>query len=205
MSARTSLSSAYSGREAASREGATNLVKSHIPSDSLDEPIHLSDWNSAWPRRAKALIAELTTVLGAGVRIEHFGSTSVEGVKAKPVIDLMIGTREADEVDVIAAALVKNGFTDLGEAGVQGRRALRLRSEDDINIAIVRLGGEHWINNIAIRDYLRSHPAERARYSALKEEIVQSGADRLLAYSDRKAAFMAAMLADAIASTRPER
>ena len=87
----------------------------------------------------------------------------------------------------------------MGEAGVPGRRHLRKRSGQRANVHVVLRGSPLWVNNLAIRDFLRAHRDERAAYVALKQSIVASGADQLLAYSDRKAAFMTALLLRAIA------
>ena len=87
----------------------------------------------------------------------------------------------------------------MGQAGVPGRRHLRKRLGEQANVHIVLLGSPHWLNNIAIRDYLRAHPAQQSAYTALKRSIVANGGDRLLSYSDRKANFMAALLERALA------
>ena len=167
-------------------------------SASLDEPIQLHTWKTAWREHAQKLITDLSDTLDVGDRIEHIGSTAVEGMRAKPIIDLMIGALNAEEVEVLAKKLIIRGFDDLGEAGVPGRRALRLRKSEEVNIAIVRFGGEHWTNNIALRDFLRSHPEERDEYSTLKEDIVASGATQLLDYSDQKAEFLRNLLRKAL-------
>ncbi len=129
-----------------------------------------------------------------GVSIEHVGSTAVAGMTAKPVIDLLVGADSANSVDRAAGRLRAAGWHDLGEAGVPGRRYLRRRTTDAVNIHIVLRGGEHWINNLVLRDYLRCHPDEAAAYGRLKREIIQRGHDRLLAYSVEKAATMKSLV-----------
>jgi len=169
------------------------------PAEELDEPVCLSDWSFCWPVRAQVLIEELTSLIGRTQSVEHIGSTAVEGMRAKPVIDLMVGALDEAEQHSLARALAQIGWRDMGEAGVSGRRHVRRRSGDAANIHIVLFGSPHWTNNLAVRDFLRAHGDERALYAALKEASVAAGADRLLAYSDRKAPFMAALLERAIA------
>ncbi len=168
-------------------------------SDDLDEPIHLLAWDPSWPAMAGMLEAELVPQIPLSSLIEPIGSTAVEGMRAKPVIDLMIGAAGYADVEVIAQRLARGGWQDMGEAGVAGRRHLRRRRGAPVNVHIVGLASEHWRNNLAIRDYLRAHPAARSAYSALKQSIIAEGADLLLAYSDRKAAFMAELLERALA------
>lgn len=164
----------------------------------LNEWVHLSDWDPAWPRRARVLMQEVASSVGRDAHIEHIGSTAVEGMVAKPILDLMLGARGEAEQDAFAHPLQRAGWEDLGEAGIAGRRHLRRRSGEAANLHVVILGGRHWINNIAIRDFLRSNPEERAAYASLKQASLAGGADRLLAYSARKADFVAALLERAL-------
>jgi GrpB-like predicted nucleotidyltransferase (UPF0157 family) len=164
------------------------------PANSLDEPIHISDWNSSWPRQARALIAELEVALGGERAIEHVGSTAIDGMQAKPVVDLMIGSVDEAEQDIFAQRLSEIGWHDMGEAGVPGRRHLLRRSGEHVNVHIVLFGSAHWVNNLDIREYLRAHAEERAAYASVKHASIASEADRLLAYSERKSAFMNGLL-----------
>jgi hypothetical protein len=66
----------------------------------------------------------------------------------------------------------------MGEAGVRGRRNLPKRSGQHANIHLVLLGSPHWLNNLAIHEYLRTHLGEVAAYVEPKEAIVASGAER---------------------------
>jgi len=165
----------------------------------LDEAVRLSDWNSAWPARARAIGEAVAAALSQPAPIEHIGSTAIEGMRAKPVIDLMVGAPDAARQEDFAQLLCRSDWQDLGEAGVLGRRHLRRRETEAANLHIVLHGGPHWTNNLAIRDYLRAHPPERDAYAALKAESLAAGADRLLAYSDRKAPFLRALLQRALA------
>jgi GrpB-like predicted nucleotidyltransferase (UPF0157 family) len=162
--------------------------------ETLDEPVHLSDWDAAWPSQARAIAKELTESFGGDGRIEHIGSTAVDGMRAKPVIDLMIGAHDELEQKYCARRLVYLGWSDMGEAGVPGRRYLRRRSGEHVNVHIVLLNSAHWMNNLAVRDFLRAHIDEQRRYISLKEVSITAGGDRLLAYSDHKASFVTALL-----------
>lgn len=164
------------------------------PAGGLDETVQVAAWSPAWPAIARRLISELASALGPGNRIEHIGSTALEGMLAKPVVDLMIGVDNEAEQEICARKLSATGWQNMGEAGVPGRRHLRRRSGHHANAHIVLLTSPHWTNNLAIRDYLRAHPEERIAYAALKQSLVESGANRLLDYSDRKAAFMLTLL-----------
>jgi len=67
------------------------------------------------------------------------------------------------------------------------------------NLHLVSKGGEHWRNNIALRDYLRRDPAARLQYAQAKIAALASDASTLLSYSAAKAAAIAALLEQALA------
>lgn len=136
---------------------------------------------------------------GFDIEIEHVGSTAVEGMSAKPIVDLMVGLRRPDDLERIVEAASRGGWEDLGEAGVAGRRYLRRRGSPDLNLHLVALDSGHWRHALALRDYLRTHPEERTAYSNAKTSAVAAGHTWLLAYSDAKAGYLAALVERALA------
>lgn len=137
--------------------------------------IEIVAYDPAWQGLAAAAVAELTEALPFAV-IEHIGSTAVPGLAAKPVIDLMaavadLGVIESGE-DVLAGlghARHHNGMTD---------RLLYVRARLGIRthiLHVVTLDSWPTRNQRLLRDYLRAHPAEAARYADLKRAIVAAG------------------------------
>ncbi|RSM77029.1 GrpB family protein [Kibdelosporangium aridum] len=120
---------------------------------------------------AAAAIADLD---GMFVEIEHIGSTSVPGLAAKPVIDLMaavvsLATVSEDSLARVGFHRHDNGMTD---------RLLFIRTRDGVlthNLHVVTLASWPTRNQRILRDYLREHPADAERYAALKRELVASG------------------------------
>jgi GrpB-like predicted nucleotidyltransferase (UPF0157 family) len=163
----------------------------------LDESVHLVKWNPVWAQQAQVLARELADLLPSEARIEHIGSTAVTNMRAKPILDLMVGTPDDVAREAYARTLSCSGWEDMGEAGVPGRHYLRRRSGQLANLHIVCVTSTHWTNNIVLRDFLRAYPAERTAYAAMKDAILAQGAGRLLPYSERKAEYMAALLARA--------
>lgn len=166
--------------------------------DHVDEPVHLSDYDPSWPAMAARLKAHLLSLLqDFEAQVEHIGSTSVPGMRSKPIIDLLIGVSSEGDLSTAARRLANAGWTDLGEAGVPGRRYLRQRTEQPANAHIVVRNGEHWTTNIALRDFLRMHPNEATAYAREKERALTEGAAMLLPYSQQKAPFMTEMIGKA--------
>jgi GrpB-like predicted nucleotidyltransferase (UPF0157 family) len=128
------------------------------------------------------------TLKVAADSIQHIGSTAVADLIAKPIIDIMIGVAAYPPPTLLIKRLQEIGYKCLGEAGVPERLYFRRRAVDCFNVHVVLLGGCHWLNNLSLRDLLRSEPAARQRYEAAKLDAVRAGHNMLLAYSNAKSA-----------------
>jgi len=137
------------------------------------------DYNPAWPELFEQEKAHLLAALGDRVEtIEHFGSTSVPGLAAKPVIDILIGVRDLAEVERFCIAAI----TGLGyeyvpdyEDEMPNRRYFRRSDADGVRTHHVHLWPvDHpdYDRHIVFRDYLRTHPDEAAAYEAVKRELI---------------------------------
>ena len=136
-------------------------------------PIDVIDYDAAWPAHAADARAELQAALpGVFLAIEHCGSTSVPGLAAKPIIDLMAA---ADEVDLVAQrddALSALGYHRF-DTGMPGR-LFYFRDRDGRHthhLHVVPARDFATRNELLLRDYLRTHPADSARYAALKRQL----------------------------------
>jgi GrpB-like predicted nucleotidyltransferase (UPF0157 family) len=153
---------------------------------ALDEPVTLAAYDAHWPAAFEAERSRLCRALEISPEsIEHIGSTAVPGLLSKPVVDLMLGVPRYPPIESAVSRLVILGYQDIGEAGVAGRRYLRMRETTSFNVHVVERGGEHWTNNLRLRDYLRRDADARARYAGAKRAALASG-DHLLAYSAAK-------------------
>jgi GrpB-like predicted nucleotidyltransferase (UPF0157 family) len=162
---------------------------------NIDEPISLEEYDEQWVRHYEAererILAAISDIV---VGIEHFGSTSIPGMIAKPTIDILVGVESLALRYEAFERLRRLGYEGFGEAGVAGCLYFRKRSARSYNLAIVEWGKDHWNNKLTLRDYLRSHPEVAACYAAHKRQICQNGAKTLLAYSDEKAGIMRELL-----------
>ena len=164
----------------------------------LDEPIHLCAYDPGWPDLHASEARRIAAALPSGAAIEHIGSTSVPGLLAKPVIDIMVGVDARHEIGMVRATLASLGYQDMGEAGVPGRLYFRRRAGGAFNIHLVRCAGPIWEANLALRDYLQSNPDAAAEYALAKRAAVEAGATSLLAYSDRKSDTVSRLLERAL-------
>jgi GrpB-like predicted nucleotidyltransferase (UPF0157 family) len=163
----------------------------------IDEPIELATYDPRWPVWYEDDAAEIRRALGERLRtIEHFGSTAVVELVAKPIIDVLVAPIDWPLARQDRRAIEALGYEYLGEAGVSGREYFRRRDGHATNLAIVESNGSLWRDNIAVRDYLRSHPEVATRYARAKQRAWSEGGRTLLRYSAAKGADVAALVAD---------
>ena len=153
---------------------------------SVDEPVQLCPYDPQWPAQFTCEARRIEANLCPGVRIEHIGSTSVPGLLAKPIIDIMLGLETQHGVNPVRAQLASAGYDDMGEAGVPGRIYFRRRAANAYNVHLTLVGGAIWRTNLALREYLRSHPGAVIEYAEAKRAALEKSSARLLAYSDYK-------------------
>lgn len=133
------------------------------------------------------------------ISIEHFGSTSVPGLDAKPIVDILVGTpSDVRPTEAHIEALTKLNYEFLGEDGRRpGRFFFRKRGMNRFNMSIIPFNGSLWRDNLVFRDYLRAHPEEVFRYAAIKNAAAQTSPNSLLGYQDQKRSFVEEMKARA--------
>ncbi|WP_276356995.1 GrpB family protein [Cohnella caldifontis] len=164
----------------------------------LDERIRVVPYDEEWTTLFQEEKGHLLKVFGDdAVDIQHFGSTSVPGMWAKPIIDVLIGVRSLELNGSITNGLIRLGYEGFGEAGVKGRLYFRKRREHAYNLAVVIWNGEQWVNNLLIRDYLRNNPDIASQYGERKLGAIRKGHTTLLSYSDDKADYVHRLLVQA--------
>jgi len=151
-------------------------------------PYH-SDWLVLYEIEAQRL---RTILSGIAVDAQHFGSTAVPGLDAKPNVDILVGvpggaSLTTEQID----ALTQHGYEYLGEDGRRpGRVFFRKRGGASFNLSVVPFGSELWQDNVAIRDYLRTHPDEARQYANVKYAAAAKSPHSLLGYQNRKRDFV---------------
>jgi GrpB-like predicted nucleotidyltransferase (UPF0157 family) len=168
------------------RSNSTTEHKKGRPIGKLDEEVHLCSYDPEWPLLFASEAERIKTVLPPDAVIEHIGSTSVQGLLAKPIIDIMVGLQPHDSLDRVRTQLVLAGYEDLGEAGAKGRLYFRRRAEHSFNVHVTPPAGPLWTANLALRDYLQSNLETRIEYTEAKRRAIKDGCNTLLRYSDHK-------------------
>lgn len=126
-------------------------------------------------------------------RIEHFGSTAVPGLAAKPIIDILIGVNSLAEAKQTASPLESLGYAYWVDNPDPQRmffvKGLPPNSPRTHHIHMVEPDSILW-ERLLFRDYLRQHPEEAARYAQLKRQLAQRFISDREAYTQGKSEYM---------------
>ena len=153
------------------------------------------NYNEKWSQDFLKIKNELTKVLTVQCEVQHVGSTSIPGMKAKPIIDIDVGLDNWADFEAVKRALAGVGYEHEGDKGITGREAFcrngKLHNEilDSIahHLYVCSVDNAEYKRHILFRDYLRNHTEERDRYNQIKEEIlVKVGSENRAGYVQMK-------------------
>jgi GrpB-like predicted nucleotidyltransferase (UPF0157 family) len=165
--------------------------------------VELVAHDEAWAARAVHEAERIQQALGdLVIVVHHIGSTSIPGILAKPIIDLMPIVRSLDLLDAREGDVRSLGYDWRGEFGIVGRRFCPLNDAAGRRIVHAHFfapdSGEI-APNLAFRDYLRAHPDEAQAYEADKMRAARLHPDDPLGYTDEKGVWIRAAKARAMA------
>lgn len=147
--------------------------------------------------------------------IEHIGSTSIPGLCAKPIIDIMVGVPALEELDLAVKLLLKPGYTYVKKyedvmpwrrffIKCSGDHSSVVNADDEVpalvsesrthHIHIVRHGKRFWNEHLLFRDYMRTHEEARLAYSILKQKLAEREWKDGNEYAAAKANFIRSVL-----------
>lgn len=151
--------------------------------------IEVTDPNPAWKTAFAEEAANLRAALGGQVvDIHHIGSTAIPGIKAKPVIDMLLVVSQVESLDAYDETMRGLGYLPKGEYGIPGRRFYIKGSEErrSHHLHAFGLGSPHIGRHLRFRDYLTAQPAEAQEYSQLKARLAAQFPHDIEAYMDGK-------------------
>ncbi|MCR5249962.1 MAG: GrpB family protein [Lachnospiraceae bacterium] len=160
----------------------------------MKKHVVVQPYEKTWADDFVAIRDELDTVLhGLVLRIEHVGSTSVEGLSAKPIIDIDVVIRDRADLPEVISALQKLGYSHEGDQGIPGREAFKYEGKEHLrkhHLYVCASDSEELKRHLAFRDYLRSDPDAVAEYSRIKEEGAKLYPWDIDKYIEHKAPFI---------------
>lgn len=167
-----------------------------------NDDIILVDYDPSWPEKYEQMKKHLLDTIGSDIvlRIEHYGSTSIPGIPAKPVIDILV---EAPSFAQARERMIPALNTPEIEYWCSDHMRFYIRHKETgvrtYHLHVAPAGHRIW-EGLAFRDYLRTHPEDAERYVALKRELVDKHSTDRLAYTNAKEAFVRKVTDKALAT-----
>lgn len=159
---------------------------------------HNLKWKTDFRHEASAIKKAL---IGTDIDLHHIGSTSIEGIFAKPIIDLLGVVSDVTLLDTSADAFEGLGYEIMGAYGIDGRRYFRKANasgQRTHHLHIYETGSPHVERHLAFRDYLLAYPDKAAAYSELKTKLTSGDNATWDAYLSGKEPFILATEQDAL-------
>jgi GrpB-like predicted nucleotidyltransferase (UPF0157 family) len=167
--------------------------------------ITLEEYSPLWAMEFQELSRIYAASLaGQFVAIEHVGSTAIENLCAKPILDIVIVLSDWNELPSIIEKLGRLGYLHEGDLGIEGREAFKLVDRSlftkaageeamDHHLYVCSADNNEFKRHIAFRDHLRKHEEAAAGYGRLKRELAERAESRK-SYTEGKSAFIETIL-----------
>lgn len=162
----------------------------------VDGPITIVPYDEAWPRLFEPERTRILRAIGERARaIEHIGSTSIPGLAAKPIIDIMLVVADCADENAYVPDLEAAGFVqrirepfesdDTPFNGEEPHRVFK-GPEIDVNLHVWSVGSLEIDRHLSFRDWLRTHPEDLALYERTKLELAARTWTNVQQYADAK-------------------
>jgi GrpB-like predicted nucleotidyltransferase (UPF0157 family) len=168
----------------------------------MTKPIVLRDYDPEWPALFEREAERIRSILGERVRLlEHVGSTSVPGLAAKPLIDMVLAVPDSSAESTYAPALEAAGYVvRIREPDWFEHRVFK-GPDTDIHLHVFTVGCPEVEQMLLFRDWLRHQPDDRELYAATKRELAKREWKFMQNYADAKTGVVHEILARARAAT----
>jgi len=132
---------------------------------------HENHWSEKFQMEAE----RLKTAMPETVKIHHIGSTSVPGLAAKPIIDMIMEVENIERVDGWNERFIELGYIVKGENGISRRRYFIHGTEEkrSYHLHVFEKGNPEIVRHLAFRDYMMAHCEEAEAYATLKKELAE--------------------------------
>lgn len=164
------------------------------PDKNIKRKYSLSDYNPVWVEQFHSIKQFLSDVFGAkAIAIEHIGSTSIPGMKAKPLIDVLVVINHMEEFAEEKQKMVAAGY-EWGENYIEPNTLIFYKMATDgsktQNIHVCPKNAYKTKQFIVKRDYLRAFPDKAKQYSDIKEQAFKANPHDYPGYRATKEPFL---------------
>lgn len=171
-----------------------NCLELGLQRGTVEVVAYDAQWAEEFVREKQRLLDALGERVLA---IEHIGSTSVPGLAAKPIIDMIAAVKAFDDVEQLIQPLKELGYEYMPERMFATRKFFpkgpRTSRTHHLNFVLVD-DPEQWVQPLAFRDYWRTHTDARDTYAALKQQLAKAHSDDRTAYTAAKTEFIRGIL-----------
>lgn len=154
--------------------------------------VEVVSYENHWAEKFQKEAKRLKEAMPEHVKVHHIGSTSVPGLAAKPIIDMIMEVTNIDKVDRWNDCFVELGYTPKGENGISGRRFFVHGTEEkrSYHLHIYETGDQEIMRHLSFRDYMMEHCEEAEAYATLKQELAKQFTYDIDQYIEGKDAFV---------------
>ena len=174
----------HSAKPISEEEIQAASVGERIPDNSA---IHLSEYSPSWSLRFSEIKKQIHAALeSSALLIEHIGSTSVPGLSAKPIIDVLLAVHDSSVEDSYLPQLEESGFVlRIREPNWYEHRLFKT-PESDSNIHVFSEGCKEIERLLTFRDWLRKNESDRNLYLRTKKKLAAQVWKYTQNYADAK-------------------
>ena len=149
-------------------------------------------YDRQWPLMFESESSLIQALLGEVVKgVHHIGSTSVPGMAAKPVIDILLEVAGISELDKCNSVMTRAGYIARGENGIRGRRYfIKGGDKRSHQVHAFAVGDMQVVKHLAFRDYLIKNSEEAELYAEIKRAAALASKNDAQRYSELKAGFI---------------
>lgn len=154
---------------------------------------YFTQYDDVWVKKYKKLENILLSIWRKALSIDHIGSTSIPGMSAKPVIDVLITVNKMENFKEERGKMIELGFTCLENyIAPKSLNFYQTGGEDNKinNIHVCEIGSQHQRRFIIMRDYFRAHPGKAKIYSDLKQKNRDENPNNYVLYRNAKKEFL---------------
>lgn len=142
----------------------------------MNRIIEVVPYDAGWIGQFEAEAELLRSLLGEEVAaVHHIGSTSIPGMAAKPVIDILLEVRRVERLDKVNAVMRRAGYEPRGAFGLPRRRYFpkTVAGKRTVHVHAWQTGDREIRRHVAFRDFMIAHPFRARAYARLKIDLVQ--------------------------------
>jgi GrpB-like predicted nucleotidyltransferase (UPF0157 family) len=173
-----------------------------VPLVPHNATITLVEYDPAWPALFAREADRIRAVLGrTAVLVEHAGSTSVPGLAAKPIIDIVLAVEDSADERTYVPLLESAGYVLRAREPDWFEHRMFKGPDTDINLHVFTAGASEVDRMLIFRDWLRANDADREAYLRVKRELAQRTWRHVQHYADSKSAIVTEIVARATAAS----